>query len=268
MKTRVIAWWSGGVTSALACWWALQTFKNVAIVFLDTKNEDDDTYRFKRDCEALYGQEIETLTRLSANSEFRTIEDIWFKYLSLNVATGAICSSVLKREMREAYQNLNTDFAQVFGFDANEKKRHLNMRKNYPELNVISPCYEQGITKAGAVRRMLKLGVQPPRAYKLGFQNNNCLKTGCVQGGLWYWQKMKEEKHDEIFLPMARREHKLTDLKGEPVTICKDQGEGGGLVFLLPHPDYPHIKDISMMKGRAPKEDLAMECTGFCSTKD
>jgi len=38
------------------------------------------------------------------------------------------------------------------------------------------------------------------------------------------------------------------------------------LVFLKPHPDYPNIKDISMMKGRPPEP--LFECNGFCGTND
>jgi len=66
----------------------------------------------------------------------------------------------------------------------------------------------------------------------------------------------------QVFDAMAAREHRYTDMKGEPVTICKDQSKGGGLVFLKPHPNYPHVKDISMMKGRLPEP--LMECNGFC----
>ena len=66
----------------------------------------------------------------------------------------------------------------------------------------------------------------------------------------------------EKFDAMAAREHRYTDMKGEPVTICKDQSKGGGLVFLKPHPKYPFMKDISMMKGRMPEP--LMECNGFC----
>lgn len=51
-----------------------------------------------------------------------------------------------------------------------------------------------------------------------------------------------------------------------PVTMLKDQSKNGGLVFLLPHPNYPAIKDISMMKGRKPKP--LMDCNGFCGTND
>jgi hypothetical protein len=58
----------------------------------------------------------------------------------------------------------------------------------------------------------------------------------------------------------------IASAKGQPVTICKDQSKGGGLVFLKPNPDYPNMKDISMMNGREPESLL--ECNGFCSTKD
>ena len=65
---------------------------------------------------------------------------------------------------------------------------------------------------------------------------------------------------------MAKVEHELTNLKGSPVTMLKDQAKGGGLLFLKPHPDYPDIKDISQKKGREPKPLL--ECNGFCVTND
>jgi len=49
----VIAWWSGGVTSAVTCklcidWYGIE---NVRIIFIDTNNEDEDTYRLKIECE-------------------------------------------------------------------------------------------------------------------------------------------------------------------------------------------------------------------------
>ena len=65
---------------------------------------------------------------------------------------------------------------------------------------------------------------------------------------------------------MAKVEHDLTELKGRPVTMLKDQSKGGGLVFLKPHPDYPMVKDISMMEGREPKP--LVECNGFCGVND
>ena len=60
----VIAWWSGGVTSAVTCWLCIQWFglENVRVVFIDTHNEDDDTYRFMRECERWYGCTVERIS--------------------------------------------------------------------------------------------------------------------------------------------------------------------------------------------------------------
>ena len=108
-------------------------------------------------------------------------------------------------------------------------------------------------------------GIEVPNMYSLGFLNNNCFKTGCVQGGIGYWQKMQRDFPDK-FNTMADMEHELTDAKGKPITMLKDQSKGGGLVFLKPHKDYTDMKDISMMKGREPKP--LFDCNGMCGIND
>ena len=87
----VICWWSGGVTSAVACKIAIDIYgiERCKLIMIDTNNEDDDTYRFKADCEKWYGKEIETITYIG--EKYISIQDVWRKHLSLNVATGAIC---------------------------------------------------------------------------------------------------------------------------------------------------------------------------------
>jgi hypothetical protein len=75
----------------------------------------------------------------------------------------------------------------------------------------------------------------------------------------------------ERFDAMASMEHKLTGMKGSPVTMLKNQSKkalssGNKRVFLRPHPDYPNVMDISMMKGRAPKP--LVDCNGFCVIDD
>lgn len=259
----VIAWWSGGVTSAVACKLAIEMFgiENIRIIFIDTLNEDIDTYRFKIECEVWYGKEIESARRL----EYNNIQEVWYKYLSLNVAHGAICSSELKRDLRVQFLKVNGYSYNVFGFDIDEPKRAKAMAKNYPEANPWFPLLAFGLTKKDCIKRLTDAGIQIPRAYSLGLNNNNCLQTGCVQGGIGYWQMMKTLIPDN-FYKMAQIEHELTDLKGEPVTMLKDQSKHGGLVFLLPHPKYPFVKDISMMKGRPPEP--LMECNGFCGVND
>lgn len=260
-NTPVIAWWSGGADSAITCWLCLLWFgkENVRIVFIDTFNEDEDTYRFKEDCERWWGVKIETIS----SNEWADIEEIWEHYLSLNVATGAICSTELKRKVRQEFQMKNDYSYQAFGFDVKEIDRAQNMSQNYPDSRPIFPLIYKLIGKGASIKMLLKNGVEPPRTYKLGYSNNNCFKTGCVKGGIGYWQKIQRDDLAK-FDAMAAREHRLTNVKGAPVTICKDQSKGGGLVFLKPHPKYPNMKDLSMMKGKQPEP--LMECNGFCQT--
>ena len=266
---KIIGWWSGGVTSAITCKLCIDIYglENVRLIFIDTFNEDDDTYRFKKDCEKWYGKEIETITRVGDGKKYNSIQDVWRRYKSLNVATGAVCSSELKRELRKEWEKENDYDAQAFGFDVDEIRRVKSMVNNYRKsAKPIFPLLMFGYTKADCVKLIQDEGLKLPRAYALGFLNNNCLNTGCVSGGIGYWQKMGRDI-PENFKKMAEMEHELTDLKGEPVTMLKDQSKGGGLVFLKSHPNYPNIKDISMMKGREPKP--LMDCNGLaCGVTD
>lgn len=48
---KIICWWSGGITSAVACKTALDLFKDknkCRVIMIDTGNEDEDTYRFNK----------------------------------------------------------------------------------------------------------------------------------------------------------------------------------------------------------------------------
>lgn len=266
MTKEIIGWWSGGITSAVACKYAIDLFgiENVRLIFIDTFNEGDDTYRFKKDCEKWYGKNIETITAIGG--KYNSIRDVWFKYLSLNTAHGAICSTELKREVRKRWQKENPNYKyQIFGFDIDEPKRAKSMAINYPNAKPIFPLLLFANTKKDCVKIIEDANIKIPSTYLKGYLNNNCDKTGCVQGGIGYWQKKQREEPD-VFDTMAIIEHELTDLKGEPVTMLKDQSKGGGLVFLKPHPDYPHIKDLSMMKGREPQP--LFECNGLCGIND
>ena len=280
MDESIVCWFSGGVTSAVACKLTIDLYgkENCQSIFIDTGNEDYDTYRFKDDCEKWFGIPIETITGLSDN-KFPTIQSVWRHYKSLNSAHGAICSSTLKRDVRLKWQKENPNYKyQVFGFDIDEPKRAKSMTMNYESAKSIYPLLYHGMTKPTCIDLLTENGIDVPRAYKLGFHNNNCQQTMCIQGGIGYWQKVERDMIDK-FDAMADMEHELTDLRGEPVTMLKDQSKETKalvkltgdkkrqLVFLKHNPKYPLIKDISMMEGREPKP--LMDCNGFgCAVND
>lgn len=291
---KIICWWSGGITSAVACKIALDLFKDkneCRVIMIDTGNEDEDTYRFKTDCEKWYGQPIEVISGIKPKADwynhwyiaigydYSSIRDVWEKHASLNVATGAICSTQLKRRVREKWQEQNKYDFQVFGFEFDKKEcnRALALHKNHPAAKGIYPLLMMAYNKDDCLRIVQEAGIEIPRMYRLGFRNNNCFKTGCVQGGIGYWQKM-ERDFPEKFEAMAEMEHKLTALRGEPVTMLKDQSneakkavEETGIkwkqfIFLKKHPEYPELKCLADMKPQEVKP--LFECNGFCGTND
>ena len=181
---------------------------------------------------------------------------------------GATCSAEIKKRTRVQYQDKENDFAQIFGFDdsKSEQKRARNMLKNYPEINPLFPLIDHQYSKQDCIAEIGRWGITIPETYLNGFQNNNCFKTGCVQGGIGYWQKIQREYPDK-FAYMANIEREISADKGEPVTICKDQAGGQKeLLFLEPNPQFPEIGYIGLKKGREPES--LMECNGFCSTDD
>jgi 3'-phosphoadenosine 5'-phosphosulfate sulfotransferase (PAPS reductase)/FAD synthetase len=275
----IICWWSGGITSAIACKLAIDLYgeDRCRVVFIDTKNEHDDVYRFMQDCEKLYNLPIETIS--SIPSHYESIEDVWYKHKQLNTANGAICSNVLKRKARERWEKDNTWTHQVFGFETDKKElnRAIAMKLDHAHTKPIFPLLMFGMTKEDCIEYIKPYGIELPIAYRLGFSNSNCLKSFCISGGIGYWQKIQRE-FPEQFSKMAKIEHDLTSIRGYQVTMLKDQSKEAKqkikdtgdkrahLVFLKKHPDYPYNKCIDDMEGREPKP--LTDCNGFCGLDD
>ena len=266
---RVIGWWSGGVASAVACKLALDKYGDrVDLVFCDTSIEHPDTYRFMQDYEKVFGLKIKTIR----SDRCKNPEEVWFKYKGLNFAHGAPCSMVMKKQPRIKYQDIREDFAQVFGFDCCKKeiRRADNMLANNPDLNPVFPLIVEQYSRDLIFKELARLGIKPPTTYN-NFLNNNCMGGsdspigGCIQGGIGYWQKIREI-YPKKFEYMANIEHRLSELKGEPVTVCRDQRKNtkGNKLFLKHNTIYPHIETIDVIKGRRPISYF--ECNGLCST--
>ena len=268
---RVICWISGGVASAIASFKAFELFGDrCEFIFCDTSWEHPDTFRFIADYEKTLGVKVKVIK----SHRFDNPEQVWRKYLGMNFAHGAPCSTTLKREVRIKEQDLEKDFCQVFGFDYGKKEinRAKNFSKANPELTPIYPLIHFKMDRDEIFKTLGNLGITPPDAYK-HFLNNNCIGDfkssigGCVQGGIGYWQKIKKmfpHKYDY----MAKIEHELSEQKGKPVTICKDQraGKKGNRLFLKANWNFPEVGTIDEIKGRQPV--TVFECNGFCGTED
>lgn len=197
----VIGWWSGGITSAVACRLAIEKYSNVILVYIETGSHHEDTIRFKRDCEKWYGQTIETIQ----SEKYTSHIDVILKKGYVNGPGGARCTKELKKDVRFKYEKQNKIAAQVWGyeFEAKEINRAIRTQEQYAYTNPLFPLIENKLSKNECAGILAGAGIEIPMMYKLGYNNNNCI--GCVKGGAGYWNKIRVD-FPEIFKQMSEAE--------------------------------------------------------------
>lgn len=231
---HTIAWWSGGITSAVACRLALEKYANVRLVYIETGSHHPDTQRFKAECEAWYGQPIETLQ----TGKYSDHLDVVLSTRFINGPSGARCTTELKKLVRQRFERENEIAHQVWGYEftPHEINRALRTQEQYPHTNPLFPLIEAKLSKNECAGIVLGAGIELPEMYRLGYNNNNCV--GCVKGGAGYWNKIRKD-FPEVFTAMAAAEREIgaTCLRtkdGEPLyldTLAPDAGRPTDLVM-------------------------------------
>jgi hypothetical protein len=215
-----LAWWSGGITSAVACRLSLEKYQNVRLVYIETGSHHEDTQRFKFDCEKWYGQKIETFQSKKYANHFEVFRKV--KYI--NGAAGAPCTKALKKSVRELVEKEINWSNQVWGFEfeASEINRAIRFQEQYEYTHPLFPLIENKLNKNECAGIVQMAGIKIPEMYKLGYNNNNCI--GCVKGGAGYWNKIRKD-FPETFNEMAKAEREIgaTCLKNEEGKIYLDE---------------------------------------------
>jgi hypothetical protein len=250
----VVSWWSGGLTSAVACRLAIEKYKNVKLVYIETGSHHEDTLRFKKDCEKWYGQEIEIIQ----NKKYDDVIDVILSTKYVNGAGGARCTKELKKDVRLKYEKTINISHQVWGyeFDAKEINRAIRTQEQYPNTRPLFPLIENKLTKRECAGIVTGAGIELPKMYQLGYNNNNCI--GCVKGGAGYWNKIRVD-FPSVFTAMAQveREVNATCLKNEDGRIFLDElhpSSGNPTELVLPEcglfcqVDFAHIMDKRVEK--------------------
>lgn len=216
---RVIAWFSCGDASAVAAKLALQWYgqDRVDIVRIRLGGEHEDNDRFAADCERWFDQPVREIGAARYTSHWDVIEGERF----INGPSGAKCTALLKRRVREDYQQF--DDIQVFGFTDEEWSRFAEFRAHHNDLMLVVPLLVEGLSKNDCHALIAQAGIELPAMYKLGYPNNNCI--GCVKGGMGYWNKIRVDFPD-VFVRMAVLERQLGR------SCLKESGRGGKRVFL------------------------------------
>jgi hypothetical protein len=201
---RVVVWFSCGVTSAIAAKLAIARWGDrVEVVRILLEGEHPDNDRFAADCEAWFGRPITNIKSWQYDDHWGVIEGERY----INGPDGAKCSQILKRKVREDFQQFND--IQVFGFDQDEeiaKSRALDFRLHHPEIMCVTPLLDEGLGKSDCLALAERQGIEIPAMYRLGYGNNNCI--GCVKGGMGYWNKIRRD-FPGAFDRMARIERSL-----------------------------------------------------------
>lgn len=212
--TRVLVWFSCGVTSAVAGKLALAEFPDAEVLYCDTGGEHPDNVRFMRDVARWYKRDITVLR----NPKYADVWDVFEKEKLLATRIGAPCTRHLKRRVREAYQRPGD--LHVFGFDCEESERVDTFSENNPDLWFWAPLLESHLNKPNCKALVERAGIALPAMYLLGYPNNNCV--GCVKGKKGYWNRIRIDFPD-VFARMSALERKLDQ------AVINDED---GLVFL------------------------------------
>lgn len=205
--SRRLRWFSSGAASAVAASLDIREYGVDAgvVVQCDTGAEDEDNHRFTSDCERWFGAPITTLK----NDEYRDTWDLWERRGYMSGINGAICTGEFKFAPRLDFQ-LPSD-THVFGYtaDANDVARAAKLRETYPELRVVTPLIDRGITKAGCLAIIQNAGIELPRSYAWGFPNANCLKSGCCKAQSPAYWALHRKMVPDGFAKTARIARKL-----------------------------------------------------------
>ncbi len=224
---RTICWFSCGAASAVAA----SLVPNAELVYCDTGAEHPDNVRFMAECENWLSRKV----RVIKSEKYDDTWHVWEKERWLAGIEGARCTVELKVAPRLAYQRPSD--AHVFGYtaDSADAARADRMRKNYPELKIITPLIDRGVTKAACLALIERAEIKLPPMYALGFQNNNCIPCPKATSPN-YWSLVRKEFPDK-FERMARLSRDL----GVRLARIKDER-----VFIDEIPaDWPTTKPIA-----------------------
>jgi hypothetical protein len=197
---RIVAWFSCGAASAVACKLLLsrrQIGQEIAIARIWIADEHPDNDRFAADCEAWFGEPIIQITSSDyPNGCF----EVWTKRRYMSGIAGAICTTELKKSVRFDFEREWQPDKQAFGFTMEESARAERFRANNPDVRLLTPLIDAGLSKGDCFGLLERAGIALPAMYALGFANNNCI--GCVKAqSPRYWNRVRQhfpERFDRI----------------------------------------------------------------------
>jgi hypothetical protein len=184
-RPRIVSWFSCGTSSAVNTKLVLARYApthDISIARCIVPEEHEDNGRFAAECEAWFGHPIINLR----SAEYINCEDVWTRERYMSGTDGARCTVEMKKAVRWAFEKEWRPDIQAFGFTADETKRAKRFREHNPEVHLVYPLIDEGLSKRDCHAIIDRAGIILPMMYRLGFQNANCI--GCVNAqGPAYW---------------------------------------------------------------------------------
>lgn len=243
----IVVWFSNGAASAVAWQETLRLYGDrcdVRGVNNPVAEEDHDNLRFARDVSMWLRQPL----NYWSNPKYpeASAVSVWDRRGGMVFPHGAPCTVHLKKEARQDYERHHNVAWHVFGFTADEQKRHDRFVLT-ERSNVLPVLIDADITKQGCIDRLQEAGIKPPRLYAEGYPNANCI--GCVKAtSPTYWNLVRETR-PKVFAERAEQSRRLG------ARLCRHNGKR---IFLDELP--------ADAKGRSLKS-MTIECGIFCEER-
>jgi 3'-phosphoadenosine 5'-phosphosulfate sulfotransferase (PAPS reductase)/FAD synthetase len=237
---------STGLSSALTGERVLKRFgkDETEFVFMDTLIEDEDNYRFMRECRERWGIPITILTE--GRTPYQVAKD---KNIIPNQKI-APCTFRLKINLFRNYlqeHHSGEDITIHIGYDYQEMNRIESTEKNYRSYgwNVDFPLlWKPYEFRPYPVVVKEDWGIEPPRMYALGYTHANCGGT-CVKQGMGDWLRTLKNWPDRYMAAEEWEEAMRDHPKRKDYAILRDQTQGKVCPLTLRELRERHEKNIS-----------------------
>lgn len=234
----IAVWFSCGAASAVAAKKTIERYGEhctIRVINTPVAEEDADNRRFLKDVEKWLGHSIEIVTH-SKHPNSSAVE-VWDKKQAMSFIHGAPCTTVLKKEARQEWENANNWDWLVLGFTADEINRSDRFMLT-ERANLLPVLIESDLAKKDCFAILQKEGLELPALYLLGYPNANCI--GCVKSSSpTYWNHVRKV-HPAVFADRAKQSRrlgaKLVRAKGERIFLdtLDPEAMGRPLKNLLP----------------------------------
>jgi hypothetical protein len=205
-RPRIVSWFSCGTASAVATKLALAKYRATHEMVIGrclVPEEHADNDLFAAECQNWFEAPILCMK----STEYASCEDVWTRKRYMSGVEGAACTLAMKKAVRQQFERDWLPDFQVFGFTADEAKRAKRFAAQNPDVRMLTPLIDAGLSKEDCHAIVDRAGITLPYMYRIGFDNANCI--GCVNAqGATYWNRTR--KHfPEVFAARAALSRKL-----------------------------------------------------------